>query len=75
MTTELARAAKPWLTAAETAQYIGFSRLVVERGMNLGAIPFIQRGTTRLIAAEDARLFRTRLVELARDAGVANGVR
>jgi hypothetical protein len=73
MTTELARAAKPWLTANETAQYILFSRRTIERAMELGMIPFKQRGGTRLIAAEDARLFRDKLIELARDAGVTDG--
>jgi hypothetical protein len=73
MITELARAARPWLTAAETAQYIGFGRRTIERAMELGAIPFKQRAATRLIAAEDARLFRDRLIELAREAGVADG--
>jgi excisionase family DNA binding protein len=72
MITELARAARPWLTPSETAQYIGFGRRTIERAIDLGVIPFKWRGGERLIAAEDARLFRDKLIELARGVGVSD---
>jgi hypothetical protein len=67
MSEELARAASAWLRPRDAAQYIGFSRRTVERALDLGVIPTKWRSGERLIAAEDARLFRAKLIELARD--------
>jgi len=73
MTQSLARAASPWLSPSDVAQYVGFGRRTVERAIDLGVIPFKWRNGERLIAAEDARAFRTKLLELARDEGLSNG--
>ena len=53
--------------AKRAAQYVGFGRRTIERAIDLGVIPFKWRGGERLITAEDARLFRAKLIELARD--------
>jgi hypothetical protein len=73
--TELARAASPWLTPSAAAQYIGFSRHSVDRAISLGVLPAKWLRGERLIAAEDARVFRAKLTELARDVGLTNGTR
>jgi hypothetical protein len=75
MPTELARAASPWLTPSAAAQYIGFSRHSVDRAISLGVLPAKWLRGERLIAAEDARSFRVKLIELARAEGLSNGVR
>jgi hypothetical protein len=73
--TELARAASPWLTPRDAAQYTGFSRHSIERAIGLGVLPAKWLRGERLIAAEDARAFRANLIQLARDAGLTNGAR
>jgi excisionase family DNA binding protein len=72
---ELARAASPWLTPSEAAQYLGFGRRTIERAIGLGVLPAKWLRGERLIAAEDARLFRTNLIELARAEGLNHGPR
>ena len=66
MTVELARAARPWLSPSDVAHYIGFGD-VSERAIDLGVLPAKWLRGERLIAAEDARLFRAKLIELARE--------
>lgn len=73
--TQIAHAATPWLSPSDAAKYIGFGRRTIDRAMDFGALPFIRRGGERLIAAENALLFRAKLIELARSEGLTNGAR
>jgi hypothetical protein len=68
MTDQLARAASPWMSPSDAAIYIGFGRRTVERAIDLGVLPAKWLRGERLVAAEDARLFRAKLIELAREA-------
>jgi excisionase family DNA binding protein len=56
--TELARAANPWMSPRDAAQYINVTRRTVERAISLGVLPAKWLHGERLIAAEDARQFR-----------------
>jgi hypothetical protein len=68
MTVELARAASPWMSPRDTAQYVGFPRRTIERAIEIGILPAKWLRGERLIAAEDARAFRAKVIELAREA-------
>jgi excisionase family DNA binding protein len=68
MTVELARAASPWMSPRDAAQYVGFPRRTIERAIDLGILPAKWLRGERLIAAQDARAFRAKVIELAREA-------